>query len=135
MDENQREHAPRFSCRLYFNENLRPNLKLSSFQRQYHDYIDSKVIPYSFQLAAFIKFNFASEFSFLVPQLNFFHSLARQYISAFQQTYFNFLHKIVRSRKLKFKVKCILQRHNIFSNYKNDKMYCYYEILLICKTI
>lgn len=66
------------SRRLYFNESsLRPSLKLSSFQRQYHDHIDSKVIPDSFRLAAFIKFTFLSEFfSFLVPQLDFFHSLA-----------------------------------------------------------
>lgn len=84
-DENEREpRTPRSSRRLYFNEgSLRPSLKLSSFQRQYHDHIDSKVIPDSFRLAAFIKFTSSPSDSHSYSQyLNwiFFHSLARRYI-------------------------------------------------------
>lgn len=43
--ESRRANASRSPRRLYFNESsLRPSLKLSSFQRQYRDHIDSKVI-------------------------------------------------------------------------------------------
>lgn len=43
--ECTRSRASCFARQLYFNESsLRPTLKLSSFQRQYHDHIDSKVI-------------------------------------------------------------------------------------------
>lgn len=126
MDENERERASRFSRRLYFNgSSLKPSLKLSSFQRQYHDHIDSKVIPDSFQLATFIKFTFPFEFSFLVPQLDLFHSLARRYIGIL----INLLQFSSWDRTFpKIKLRRLFCLHNylkhdtdIFSDYKDDK--------------
>lgn len=142
MDENERERerASRFSRRLYFNgSSLKPSLKLSSFQRQYHDHIDSKVIPDSFQLTTFIKFTFPFEFSFLVPQLDLFHSLARRYIgisiNLLQFSSWDRTSPKIKHRRLFYLHIYLKHNTDIFSDYKDDKVFCHYEIILICKTI
>jgi len=84
--ESERAGVSRSTRRLYFNESsLRPTLKLSSFQRQYRDHIDSKVI---FRIPSSPSLNSPSlllllplppppflEFPFLMSQLNPFRSL------------------------------------------------------------